>query len=243
MKKRWACMAVLFAACGARAAIIDFDSLGCDYDSTRPASTYAVPHGHGGLAWHNLDCANATMTGSGNPLYNGSGYVDGVHTPRNLAVVPFGPPALNPADALTGSISAAGGGRFDLHSLYMAPVWHDNLVITITGWRDGAVARTHSVTLGAGAPTRVDLQFTGMDKVVFQSKAHSGTPHAPYFKDPFAMNFVGQIFALDTLNVTLHPPPQSIQAVPATSAGALAALSGLLCGTAALAAMRRRRRA
>ena len=54
------------------------------------------------------------------------------------------------------------------------------------------------------------------------------------------MNFVGRIFALDTISITLRPLPQQPAAVPSASTGALAALSGALGLAGALAARRRR---
>lgn len=209
----------------AQAAIIHFDELNCDYDPSRPVSSYDLSV-YQGLVWHNWGCANATMTDSGNPLYNGSGYVDGVHSPRNLIAVPFGPPAVNPTDALTGAIEAVAGARFDLNSLYMAPVWHDGLIVHIKGYRDGVPVHARTVTLNAGAPAFVDLGFVDVNRVKFESQANSGTPHAPYFKTPFAMNFVGQIFALDTLDVRVHRP-QAV-AVPTTSWAGLALLVAAL---------------
>ncbi|RMX09528.1 hypothetical protein EBQ24_06445 [Allofranklinella schreckenbergeri] len=209
----------------AQTTTVHFDDLNCDYDPSRPVSSYDLSV-YQGLVWHNWGCANATMTDSGNPLYNGSGYVDGVHSPRNLIAVPFGPPAVNPTDALTGAIEAVAGARFDLNSLYMAPVWHDGLIVHIKGYRDGVPVHARTVTLNAGAPAFVDLGFVDVNRVKFESQANSGTPHAPYFKTPFAMNFVGQIFALDTLDVRVHRP-QAV-AVPTTSWAGLALLVAAL---------------
>lgn len=236
-----ACAALLAASCAAQASVIHFDDLQCDYDPARPDTDYAVPAGYGGgLVWENFSCTNATFTDSGSPLYNGSGYIDGVHTPRNLASVPFTPPFL-PPDGLSAALHLSWGARFALNSLYITPVWHDNLVVTIRGLRNGAVAHTRTVTLRAGSPTFLNLQFTDVDRVEFQSHANSGTPHLPYFRVPPAMSFVGRIFALDTLDVSLPPAPPPAP-VPATSAGVLAALSADLALAGAVAARRRRRK-
>lgn len=222
----------------AQTTTVHFDDLNCDYDPSRPVSSYDLSV-YEGLVWDNWGCANATMTDSGNPLYNGSGYVDGVHSPRNLIAVPFGPPAVNPTDALTGAIEAVAGARFDLNSLYMASVWHDGLVVDITGYRDGAPVHAHTVTLDAGAPVFVDLQFADVNRVQFQSRDSSGTPHAPYFKSPLGMNFVGQIFALDTLNVRIRRPQAT--AVPVTSWTGLALLAAVLGAFGVLGQRVRRR--
>lgn len=115
-----ACAALLAASCAAQASVIHFDELDCNYSNARTDYTFAA--GYGGLVWDNLECANNTMQDPfGSGLYLGSGYTDGAQTPRNLAVVPFEPPAT-PDDGLTGSITGSGGRRFDLHSLYITPV-------------------------------------------------------------------------------------------------------------------------
>ena len=236
--KHFITAAALFAAAQAQAATIHFDELDCNYSNARTDYTFAA--GYGGLVWNNLECANDTMQDPfGTGLYLGSGYTDGAQTPRNLAIVPFTPPAT-PNDGLTGSITGSGGRRFDLHSLYITPVWHNNLQVKITASRAGTVVNTQTVTLAAGGPTFLNLNYNNVDKVEFASQTGSGTPHTAYFSGPFGMNFVGRIFALDTLNVTVHPLPAPAS-VPTASAGALAALSGVLGLAGALAARRRRR--
>ena len=180
----------------------------------------------------------------GTGQYLGSGYTDGAQTPRNLAVVPFEPPAT-PNDGLTGSITGSGGRRFDLHSLYITPVWHNNLQVKITASRAGTVVDTRTVMLAAGSPTPLNLNYSDVDKVGYVGtswmiRTGTGTPHTPYFSGPFGMNFVGRIFALDTISITLRPLPQQPAAVPSASTGALAALSGALGLAGALAARRRR---
>ena len=238
--KRFIAAAALFAAAQTQAATIRFDELDCDYSNSRTDYTFAA--GYGGLVWNNIECANYTMQDPfGSGLYLGSGYTDGAQTPRNLAVVPFTPPAT-PNDGLTGSITGSGGRRFDLHSLYITPVWHNNLQVKITATRAGAVVHTQTVTLAAGSPTFLNLNYNNVDKVEFASLAGTGSPHSAYFSGPFGMNFVGRIFALDTLNVTVHLlPGETPASVPTASAGALAALSGVLGLAGALAARRRKR--
>ena len=236
--KRFITAAALFAAAQAQAATIHFDELDCNYSNARTDYTFAA--GYGGLVWNNLECANDTMQDPfGTGLYLGSGYTDGAQTPRNVAIVPFTPPAT-PNDGLTGSITGSGGRRFDLHSLYITPVWHNNLQVKITATRAGAVIDTQTVTLAAGSPTFLNLNYSDVDKVEFASQTGTGSPHTAYFSGPFGMNFVGRIFALDTLDVTVHPLPAPAS-VPTASAGALAALSGVLGLAGALAARRRRR--
>ena len=238
--KRFITAAALFAAAQAQAATIHFDELDCNYSNARTDYTFAA--GYGGLVWNNLECANNTMQDPfGTGLYLGSGYTDGAQTPRNVAIVPFTPPATS-NDGLTGSITGSGGRRFDLHSLYITPVWHNNLQVKITATRAGAVVHTQTVTLAAGSPTFLNLNYNNVDKVEFASQTGTGSPHAAYFSGPFGMNFVGRIFALDTLDVTLHLlPGETPASVPTASAGALAALSGVLGLAGALAARRRRR--
>ena len=238
LKQRLIIASSLIAAAQAQAAIINFDELDCNYSNARTDYTFAA--GYGGLVWNNLECANNTMQDPfGTGQYLGSGYTDGAQTPRNLAVVPFEPPAT-PNDGLTGSITGSGGRRFDLHSLYITPVWHNNLQVKITASRAGTVVDTRTVTLAAGSPTFLNLNYSDVDKVEFASQTGTGTPHTPYFSGPFGMNFVGRIFALDTISITLRPLPQQPAAVPAASTGALAALSGTLGLAGALAARRRR---
>ena len=238
LKQRLIIASDLFAAAQAQAAIINFDELDCDYSNARTDYTFAA--GYGGLVWNNIECANDTMQDPfGSGLYLGSGYIDGAQTPRNLAIVPFTPPATQ-NDGLTGSITGSGGRRFDLHSLYITPVWFNNLKVKITATRAGAVVHTQTVTLAAGSPTFLNLNYSDVDKVEFASQAGSGSPHTAYFSGPFGMNFVGRIFALDTITITLRPLPQQPAAVPAASTGALAALSGALGLAGALAARRRR---
>ena len=236
--KRFITAAALFAAAQAQAATIRFDELDCNYSNLRTDYTFAA--GYGGLVWNNLECANNTMQDPfGSGLYLGSGYTDGAQTPRNLAIVPFTPPATQ-NDGLTGSITGSGGRRFDLHSLYITPVWFNNLKVKITATRAGAVVHTQTVTLAAGSPTFLNLNYNNVDKVEFASLAGTGSPHAAYFSGPFGMNFVGRIFALDTLSVTVHLlPGETPASVPTASAGALAALSGVL-GVAGARAARRR---
>ena len=238
--KRFITAAALFAAAQAQAATIRFDELDCNYSNARTDYTFAA--GYGGLVWNNIECANDTMQDPfGSGLYLGSGYTDGAQTPRNLAIVPFTPPATQ-NDGLTGSITGSGGRRFDLHSLYITPVWHNNLQVKITASRAGTVVNTQTVTLAAGSPTFLNLNYNDVDKVEFASQTGSGTPHTAYFSGPFGMNFVGRIFALDTLDVTVHLlPGETPASVPTASAGALAALSGVLGLAGALAARRRRR--
>jgi hypothetical protein len=168
------------------AALWTFDELATPEDI--PGLNYStIPGGYGGLSWNNF----GVLDGSIRPA--SEGYHTGLVSPNNVAFNLYGDPA---------SISLS-GGLFNLDSAYLALAL--NLDTPLNVQVQGIVGTTllydNTYTVYRSAPTFIDFDYRGADRVVFISSP-------------------AQQFALDNLTVTVpEPDPPTVGAV----------VCGLLC--------------
>jgi hypothetical protein len=121
------------------------------FDDLSPGSDYSlIPNGYGGLQWNNF----GVIAGGGQPLY--SGYWNGMVTSPNVAFIPYGAPA-----------SITSTTPFDLTSAYLAAAWQNGMQLEVKGLVGDTVAYDNTYTLGISAPTFVQFNYLGVDRVDF----------------------------------------------------------------------------
>lgn len=176
----------------AQATVITFDDLTCSTDGTEILNSYA------GLNWSNFWCVDASTNAFGSGTQ--SGYYAGRVSGSNVVLNGF----ENPAEF---TLTAPGAAKFNLNSVYLTAAWNDDLVVTITAWRDGTALPATTHTLSATAPTLVTLNLSQIDRVHFASAG--GTKHADYTGGD------GTHFVMDNLDISfVSPPPTGVTATP-----------------------------
>ena len=162
--------ASMWVAGHAHAALITFDELATNTDGTE------ISDGYQGFNWSNWG-VTSTMAG---------GYGPGTVSGLNVSYNRFGNAA---------SFSAASG--FSVNSLYATAAWNDGQEVTFTGWANGLVVNTLTVTPSATEPTFYALDWAGVDG--FMVEVAGGTHHP-------GDNYVGDgpFVAID--NITVYEP-------------------------------------
>ncbi len=102
--------------------------------------------------------------------------------------------ALNSFGKQLSITTPVAGQYFQLNSMVLAAAWNNNLVVTITGLRSNAVIYQRVVTVQVTSKTTVNTQWSGIDKVTFDSAG--GTPVAN-------LSGIGTTFVLDNLEVAV----------------------------------------
>jgi hypothetical protein len=160
------------AAIGSAATTLTFD----DFSNGAPPNNWtSIPNGYGGLHWSNFGAIDTSG------LRLDSGYRIGTISPNNVAFNLAGGPA---------SISRATG--FDLHSGYLTMSLDTRsgtaaMHVRVQGSVSGVVTHDRTYTISNIAPTFVEFNYVGVDRVIFVS-----SPDTP--------------FALENLTVTVLPP-------------------------------------
>jgi len=119
-----------------------------------------VPIGYGGLTWSNF----SYLIGADHP---NSGYPAGTVSPPNAAYNPYGTPASIISTGLVNFVSA-----------FLTAAWNDNLQVQVKGYSGATLVYSNSYTLSATAPTLINFNYLGVNKVDFISSG--GTPHPGY---------------------------------------------------------------
>jgi uncharacterized repeat protein (TIGR01451 family) len=119
-----------------------------------------VPIGYGGLTWSNF----SYLIGADHP---NSGYSAGTVSPPNAAYNPYGTPASIISTGLVNFVSA-----------FLTAAWNDNLQVQVKGYSGATLVYSNSYTLSATAPTLINFNYLGVNKVDFISSG--GTPHPGY---------------------------------------------------------------
>lgn len=94
-----------------------------------------------------------------------------------------------------------GSTAFNFESAYMSAAWYNGLKVDVTGYRNGVVQATKTVTLSYTAALQ-EFNMFNVDKVVFHSQQDSGT----VIDNQSTYNHA---FVMDNLSVTAVPEPQS----------------------------------
>ena len=176
----------------AQAAVITFDDLTCDVWGTT-----LITNGYAGLNWSNFYCIDGVNAHGGNSGYN-AGRVSG----SNVAYNGFG----NLAEF---TVTAPGAAKFNLNSVYLTAAWNDDLVVTITAWRDGTALPAITHTLSATAPMLVTLNLSQIDRVRFVSTGDTGHGY------PEGGGATWTHFVMDNLDISfVSPPPTGVTATP-----------------------------
>ena len=156
-----AVVAAALVAPAAQAVTLDFDSQGG-----------TVANGYGGLDWANFYTLDATT-------YDASGYVNGLVSPKLVALNGFGNPA---------SISGSG---FTLNSGYFTAAWNDGLTVDAQGFVGGVLTFSKTFVIDTAGPTLEAFNWANLSGVTFTSSG--GVSHG--------YNGGGEHFALDNLTV------------------------------------------
>ena len=195
-RRHLAALALLLSAAalpsGVQAAVITFDDLACLPD-------IAIPNGYAGLNWSNFYCGDGT-----DPTYIPSGYFNGIVSGKNVAYNA----SANPA---TFTITAPGGAKFNLNSVYLTAAWNDNLNVQIVASRNGTTLTPLDYTVQATGPTQVTPALVNIDQVVFSSSG--GTTHPGYTDG-------GPLFVMDNLDISFGPIVTTNPATAITATGA-----------------------
>jgi hypothetical protein len=141
--------------------------------------------GYAGLYWNNASFLDGLLTS-----LNPSGYQAGTVSPPNVIYNPSGNPA-----------TIIGITPFDLLSVYATAAWEDNLQLEAKTYIGNVLMYNVTNTLSATAPTLLNYNFYGVNRVVFSTSG--GTPHSGY-------GSTGEQFVMDNLLIVTHnnPSPQ-----------------------------------
>jgi hypothetical protein len=184
LSRTWCLAAAAVALCCANppctAATIGFDDLAPPIGS----GGIPIPNLYAGLQWNNFNVLNTT-----DPVYNPSGYLNGLISPRNVAYNAGGSPAL-----------FSSGGTFDLNSAYLTGAWNDGLNVEVQGFIGATLAYDHTYVIDSTAPTLIHFNYLGVTSVTFISSG--GIPHPGY-------HGAGTHFAMDDLTLNVVPEPSA----------------------------------
>ena len=148
------------------------DAATINFDDLDPSTSTDIPNGYSGMFWRNFHVRDGTAA----PL--GSGYANGVRSPRNVA--------YGGVDG-EGASTMSNERPFDLDSVFLTSATGENLRVRISGSLGGRSRYSRSVEVNPSSPTLVTLDFRGVDTLTF-------TPDF-LFSD-------GGIFVLDNLSIT-----------------------------------------
>lgn len=172
--------------CLALSTLLTFDTLSNPF----PYNEF-IPNGYGGFQWENFGILDPVNSGPG---WNQTGYYYGMISPNNVG---FNESAETASMYVT-------SGLFDLDSAYLTAAYTDGLPFSAVGYRNGVEIYSASYTLSLTAPTLIQFNFIGVDKVSFSSSPTQ--------------------FVIDNILVTTP------SAVPEPALGGFALLGGLLIG-------------
>ncbi len=141
----------LLMAPAAQATVLTFDSL--------PSDTGTAISGYAGFEWSNVYAFDPVAFGYTTSY--GAGYVNGIISSYNVAYNGWGYDA---------SISLA-SGTFDFNGAYFTSAWNDSNVLTLTGYLDGVLVYTKTVTLSTSATLWVAADFLGIDELVLSTSS------------------------------------------------------------------------
>ncbi|HEV3340637.1 MAG TPA: PEP-CTERM sorting domain-containing protein [Pirellulales bacterium] len=160
---------------------------------------------YGGLFWQNVQTMNTDWwVSTGNPI---NGYVAGAVSPPTVAWVP----ADGGSNTATATISSSTPFAFDSAALTSA--WNDKLLLQVTGYLNGQVVGSQSVTLNPSAPTMVNFNFPQVDTVRLSASggtydpAFPSPPGIPSSEIPPSPQFVIGNVTIDQPTVSPEPPP------------------------------------
>lgn len=118
------------------------------FDDVSP-STYAhIDNGYGGLDWDNF---NVEI-----PYYD-SGYRHGLVSGSYVAYNG------------SGTQATVSGSAFNFEGVYLTGAWNNGLNVTVSGFLDGNMLYSKTVTVNSYQPTWFAFNYTGIDKLTFDS--------------------------------------------------------------------------
>jgi predicted peptidase len=154
----------------AQPALITFDDL--------PDATGShIPNGYNGLNWQSFFHMDPVLRYGSDP----NGYQAGMVSPKSVAY-----------DSGGSSASITNTVPFNFISAYLTAAWNDNLQVEVMGYVGTSLIYSNTYTLSATAPTLINFNYLGVDKVYFNP--FGGTKHPGY-------GGTGEHFAMD--NVTI----------------------------------------
>jgi hypothetical protein len=144
--------------------VVSFATL-LDFD-TGLITNQAVPNGYGGLDWSNFRGLNADA-------YVPSGYQTGTIT-HPFVVINELPP---PEDVAAAQSTFSSATPFDFASVYLTAAWNFGMPVLVEGYQGANLIPAYSMTvrLDMTAPTFVDANFAGVNRVVL-TVTGPGTP-------------------------------------------------------------------
>ncbi len=144
------------------------------FNNTNTTAEQPLYPGYGGLDWQNVQTMNTNWWVSmGAPI---NGYVSGAVAPPTVAWVPSDGFFSNTATATISS-----GTPFSFESAALTSAWNDNLQLQVTGYLNGQIVGSQSVTLNPWSPTIVNFNFPQVDTVKMVA---SGGTYDPAFPVP-----------------------------------------------------------
>jgi hypothetical protein len=141
------------------------------FEDTNTAAEQPLYNGYAGLNWQNVETMNTNWwLQDGNPV---NGYVNGAVSPPTVAWVP----ADGSSGIATATISSS--TPFAFTSADFTAAWNDNLKLQITGYLDGQLVGSQTVTVNPSAPSLVNLNFAAVDTVQLNASGGTRDPAFP----------------------------------------------------------------
>lgn len=143
----------------------------------------SVPNGYGGLQWEYFGFLDPKRY----PVDPG-GYLSGMVSEPYVAFNAY----AHADGRTTGSIYLT-GGTFDFESAEVTSAWNYALTLDVLGYRQGSLAYSNSYTLGNSAPSLLEFNYNGVDRVDVISR-------------PVPWISLGTQAAFDNIKVTVPEP-------------------------------------
>jgi hypothetical protein len=176
-----------------------------DFEDASPYFYSEINDGYAGYSWDNAWAMHSPSLLTVDPGLASSGYGTGI----------FGEYGMYNANADDVTITADGGGLFNLEEVNLAAAWNDDLNITVTGLLNGHAQYEQTVQVSYGSSTLFDFDFMNIDTLIFSSFGGSDGGFT-FLGNPIG----GGNFVMDNLNLSPGvPEPGTLSLLAAGLAG------------------------
>ena len=147
------------------------------FDDVTPGMGAMIPNGYGDLNWDNFWALNGGL------MHPGSGYELGCVSGEYVAFNGYSDPAV------------ISNSAFDFIGAYLTAAWQTGLKIDVEGYQGTTKVFSQTVTVDCYGPTLFEFNFTGVNKVRFNS--YGGTDAG--------LGGSGPYFVMDNFNFVPEP--------------------------------------
>lgn len=139
-----------------------------------PSAQAPIPNPYYNIAWINGYCIPRTFYGNTNGYFTAT--ISGNNTLFNLNGNPL-------------TMASTNSNLITLNSAVAAAAWRDNLLLTVTGYRSGAIIQNQVFTLQVFTPNYLTFDgYSKLDTVLFSTSGGTKSPIVTSDGQQFAMD-------------------------------------------------------